>query len=103
MAFPASLFGYRATAWRDVNVVLEPTRSEIVGMPETVARLGRILGDKSRWRMAVIANGHGAVTRLPPAAELVLHYMAIHTRLGIVGHVRVAAGVNERVRPHSNR
>ena len=53
--------------------------------------------------MAIIANSDGAMARLQPAAKLVLHDMTIHTRFGVVSHVRVAASINEGVRTDTCR
>jgi hypothetical protein len=98
MTLPAGLFSHFTTAGGDVDVVLEPTRREIVGVPETVACFGGVLCDETWRSVAVVADGDGTVTRLNPAVELVLHDVAVYTCFSIVGHVRITAGVDERIR-----
>ena len=102
VTFPASLFSHRPTTRRDVNVVFIPAGREIVRVPKAVARLGHVLGNKTRRRMTIIADSDSAMTRLDPPAKLVLHDMAVYASFSIVGHVGVAAGINERVRPHAH-
>ena len=38
-----------------------------------------------------------------PAAELVLHDMAVHTRFSVVSHVRIPACVDEGIRTDAYR
>ena len=99
---PAGLFGYFTAARCDVNVVFEPTCREIVGVPESVACLRHVFRDEARWSMTIVANGDGAMARFHPTAELVLHDVTVDAGLSIVGHVRIAAGVNESVSAHTN-
>ncbi len=58
MTLPASFFSYLATSWCDLDVVLEPSRGEVIGMPETILRLGRVFAHQSRRRVAIVANCH---------------------------------------------
>ena len=103
MTFPAGLFSYCKAAWRDVNVVFKPAGREIVRVPESIARFSRILRDKPRRRMAIVADSNCSMTRLHPAAELVLHDMADHTCFSVVSHVRIATRVHEGVGADTNR
>jgi len=84
-----------------VNVVVKPAGREIVGMPETVTRLSSVLGDKSRRRVAIIADSNCAMARLHPAAELVLHDVAVHTGFGVVSHVGIASRIDEGESAHT--
>src|SRR6185503_12408880 len=102
VTFPAGLFCYLTTARRDVNVVFIPAGREVIRMPETISRLGRILADESGWRVAIIANRHCTMTRLQPTAKLILHDMTIHARFSVVSHVRIAARVDKRVSTHAD-
>lgn len=61
VTLPARLFSYRAATLRDVDVVFKPTGSEVVRMPETVLRFGRVFGEEARRRMAVVADSNSAV------------------------------------------
>ena len=97
MTLPASLFSYRATARRDVNVVFVPAGREVVRMPETILRLGCIFADESRRCVTIVANRYRTMARLQPTTKLVLHDMTIHTRFSVVSHVGIPAGVNEGV------
>ena len=78
-------------------VVFEPAGREVVGMPEAVACFGCVLGYKSRRCVAIVANSDGSMTRLHPAAELLLHDMTIHTRFSVVSHVGITTRVDECV------
>ena len=97
MTLSASLFSYLATSWCDVNVVLEPTRGEVVGMPEAVPRLGRVFADEPRRRVAIVADGYSSMARLQPAAILLLHDMAVNAGFSVIGHVRITARVDEGI------
>lgn len=87
MTLSASFLSYFAASWRDLNVVLEPTGGEIIGMPKTIPCLCRVFADKSRRRVAVVADGYSSMARLQPAAILLLHDMAINASFCVVGHV----------------
>ena len=76
---------------------------EIVRVPEPVARFSCILRNKPRRRMAIVADRNCSMARLHPAAKLVLHDVAVHTCLRVVGHVRIATSVDKRVGPNADR
>src|SRR5687767_1984900 len=103
VALTAGLFSHFTAAWRDVNVVFKPTCREIVGVPETVACFGGVLGYQSRRRVTVIADGHSPMAGLHPTAKLILHDVTIHTGFSIVGHIRVAARVHKGIRADSQQ
>lgn len=103
MTLPASLFSYRATTRRDVNVVFVPAGREVVRMPETILRLGCIFADETGRRVTIVANRHRTMARLQPTTKLVLHNMTIHTRFSVVSHIGIPAGVNEGVGAHTYR
>ena len=98
MTLSASLFSYLTASWCNVDVVLEPTRGEVIGMPETVPCLCRVFADESRRRVAIVADGYSSMARLQPAAILLLHDMAIDTSFSVIRHVRITASVDEGVR-----
>lgn len=58
MTLPACFFSYLASSWCDLDVVVEPSRREVIGMPETILCFGCVLADQSRWGMAIVANRH---------------------------------------------
>lgn len=94
----ACLFGHLAASRGNVNVVFKPAGREVVRVPETITRFGHVFGHEARRRVAIVAYGNRAMTRLHPAAKLVLHHMTIHTRFGVVGHVGIATRIDEGVR-----
>jgi hypothetical protein len=61
VAFSASLLSHNSPALGDVNVVIKPTCGEVIRMPETVLRFGRIFCDEAGWRMAVVADSNSAM------------------------------------------
>ena len=97
MAFPASLFGYCLSVIRDADVVFEPAGREVIGMPESVAGFGRVLGDKLRRRVAIVADGDVAMAGLEPGAVLVLHHMTIGAGLRVISEIRITASVDKGV------
>jgi len=103
MTFPAGLFRYFTASRRDVNVVFKPAGREVIGVPETVSRLGGVFGNETGRRVAIVTNRHRTMARLQPTTELVLHDVTIHTRFSIVGHVGIAARVHEGIRAYANR
>src|SRR5687767_13573802 len=97
MTFPAGFFGDLKAVLGNAYVVFEPTGGEVVRMPESVARLGHVLADELRRRVAVVADGCVAMTRLQPAAVLLVHDVTVRAGRGIVCHVRIPFRVNKRV------
>lgn len=57
----ARFFSHLAATLSDVNIVVKPTGSEVIRMPETVLRFGRVLGEETRRRVAVVADSDSAV------------------------------------------
>ena len=51
--------------------------------------------------MAIVADSDGAIARLYPPAELALHNVTVHASFSVVGHVRITARVEKRVRTHA--
>ena len=98
MTLATGFFSYVTTSRSNVDVVLEPTRGEVIGMPETVSCLGRVFADKPRRRVAVVANCHRSVARLHPTGILFVHYVTVNTCLRVICHVGITPSVNERVR-----
>lgn len=98
MTLSTGFFGDLKAVFGNAYVVFEPTGGEIVRMPESVARLGHVLADELRRRVTVVADSSVTMTGLQPSAVLVVHDVAVRARRGIVGHVRIAARVNEGIR-----
>ena len=97
MTFPAGFFGDLKAVFGNAYVVFEPTGGEVVRMPESVARLGHVLADELRRRVAIVADGCVAMTGLQPTAVLLVHDVTVRAGRGIVRHVRIPLGVNKRV------
>src|SRR5690606_37401883 len=89
--------GDGAVALGDADRVREAAGGEGEGMIPAVDRLGRVLRDQSRGRVAVVADRDRAVARLGPGAVLLLHHVAVGAGARIVGQVRRAARVAEGV------
>lgn len=66
-------------------------------MPEAVARFGCVFAHEVWWSVAIIAASDLSMARLEPTAVLLLHDVAIDTRLSVVGHVGIAAGIDKGV------
>lgn len=97
MTFPAGLFGHLKAVFGNAYVVFKPTRGEVVRMPESVARLGHVLADELRRRVAIVADGYVAMTGLQPSAVLLVHDVTVRAGRRIVCHVRISFRVNKRV------
>jgi len=61
MTLAASLFRHLAASWCDVDVVFEPPSCEVIGMPETISRFGRVFANEPGRRVAVVANGRASM------------------------------------------
>jgi len=103
VTFSASIVGDLLIAFGDLNRIRIVARREIERMPEAVLRLGGILANEISRRVAVITGRYTAMARLDPTIILILHDMAIHASLGIIGHVRAALGIDERESTHPER
>src|SRR5262249_23725397 len=66
-------------------------------MTETVLTLDEVFRDEARRRVAVVADGDGAVRALEPAAVLLLHHMAVRARAWIVRQVGPAARIEKGI------
>src|SRR5262245_11150791 len=71
-------------------------------MPEPVRCLRRILADKICRRVTAIAARDGAVRRLEPAVELLLHDMAVGAGRRVVSKVGPTLGVGEGINTDAN-
>src|SRR3990170_4382495 len=98
-----------AGGFRDLPVVRgdlqglgEATRGERQGVPESVRRLGCILGDNARRRVTVIAHGNRTVARLGPAVVMFSHDVAVRARRRIVGQIRGPLRIYEGIDPDSH-
>ena len=97
MTFPAGFFGDFKAVFGNADVVFEPAGRKVIGMPESVARLGHVLADELRRRVTVVADGCVAMTGLQPTAVLLVHDVTVRAGRGIVCQVRIPLGVNKRV------
>src|SRR5687768_13629383 len=97
VTFAARTLGDVVIPARDAQRIRIPSRCEIEGVPEAVLRLGEVFRDEPGRRVTVVANGDGSVARARPRVEMILHHMAVGARARIVGEIRVALCVDERV------
>ena len=65
--------------------------------------LGEVFPEKVLRHMAVVACGHGVMSRFEPPLVPVTHDVAIHASLGIIGQVGATLGIDERKRTYSQR
>ena len=91
----ARRFGDGAVAWSHLDGIREAAEGEVVGMEEAVRRLGRVLAGHARRRMTVVADGHAAMAAARPPGQLLGHDMTVGAGHRVVGHVGIAAGVDE--------
>ena len=103
VTFATGFVGNFLVSFGDLNGVGIIAGGEIERVPETVLRLGGILAHKIRRGVTIVAGRHTPMARLDPAIVLLLHDVAIHARLGIVGEIRRALGVDEGVSTHAKR
>lgn len=73
-----------------------------VRMPHAMLGLGGILADQSVRYMAIVA-GREAVRRNFPRLVIIVHHVAVDARFGIIQHIRVALGIDERVAAHAHK
>jgi len=64
-------------------------------MKKAVLRLGEILRNETGRRVAIVARGYRAMTRLGVGIQMIAHDVAIRAGVRIVAQVRVALGINE--------
>lgn len=86
----------RTIAGLDLDRVLEIAERESQRMKETVIRLGDPLADRVVGQMAIVANRHVVMAAVLPGIEVLLHDVAVDTRLRIVAEVAGALSVAER-------
>ena len=103
VALATCIIGDLLVPFRDLDRVGIIARREIKRMPETVLRLRRVFTNEVSRGVTVVAGRHAAMARLDPAVVLLLHDVAIHASLGIIGHVGATLGVNERESADSER
>src|SRR5262249_44610734 len=87
MAFLACLLSDFQVSFIDLNRFVGDGSSEIERMAEGVRSLRRVLAEEVRGRVAVVAGGDGVVRRLQPAVVLLVHYVAVGARRGVVHQV----------------
>jgi hypothetical protein len=97
MAFPAGAFRDFPMVRLDAQRIGKSAGGKSERMPESIRSFGGVLGNDAGRRVAVVANRDGAMARLDPAVVLLAHHVAVGARRRIVGQIRAAFGVNERV------
>lgn len=81
----------------DADRILKPSRRERDRVVPAVERLRVVLPDDVVRSMAIVANGDRMVSGLRPCAEVVVHHVAVHASLRVIGQVRSPLCEHERV------
>ena len=81
---------------------LRIAKGEHVGMSDSVFRFGGEFTDEIVRHVAVVAGGK-TVRRDPPRIVIVFHDVAVHARLGIIEHIGISLGINERIAADSDQ
>ena len=97
MAIATRLFGNHSAVRLDLNVVLITAHGKEKRVPEAVRRLGPIFTDEVVRSVTAVATRHRAVRRAEPGVELLAHDVAVGARRRIVGQIRPALGIRERI------
>jgi len=97
VAVTACLLSHLTVALCDLDRLVECAGRKIIRMPEAVRRLRVVLANKVVGRMTVVARRDGVMARLLPGVVLLVHHMAVGTRVGVVAHVRIALGIDKRI------
>ena len=82
---------------------MEIAGREGVGMPEAVIGLRPVFANEVVGRVAIVAGGYRTVTGLQPGIIIILHDVAVRTRLRVVREIRPTAGVDEGIAANSCR
>lgn len=98
MTMQAGRLSHAAVPRADPQGVGMPTGGEVQGVNEPVFSLQRVFPNEAVVRrVAIIADGHRAMTGLLPGGEVLAHHVAVGARRGIIGEVRSASCHDERV------
>src|SRR6185295_4617171 len=101
VATPAGRLRDRAAKGGGPDRLREAAVGEVIRVHDAVPGLGPVLADQVVRHVAVVADGHRVVASLQPAVVLLVHDMAVRAGPGVVGEVRPAFRVPERVGPES--
>src|ERR1043166_2963057 len=99
----ARALGHVAVARGDLDRLGKAAGGEVERVPEPVEGFRPVLAGEARRRVAVVARGDRAVAARDPAVVLLAHDVAVHARARVVGQVRGALGVDERVATDAER
>jgi hypothetical protein len=101
MARHAGALGHPLVSGLDLNRILEATERECQRVEESVVCFCDPFSHEVMRQVAIVANGHVMVARMLPGVHVVLHHMAIDTRLRIVTQVACAFAVTKRESSHA--
>lgn len=87
VTIPAGLLRDVAIKFGDPDRFVKAARCEVVRMPESIPRLYGVLAGKIMRRVAIVAGRDRVVARFKPAVVLVVHYVAVCARRGVVAQV----------------
>src|SRR5678816_479186 len=96
MTLPARILRYTPTALLDQDRVVKVSRRERERMENAMLSFRELLGHQPRGRVAIVACGHGAVTRFLESIEVGLHHVTVRAGRRIIAEVRAPLRVNER-------
>ena len=103
MALEARTLGYPEISSGDDDFIRKLLCCKRQRMKKTIQCFRVILRDKTRWRVAIVADGHFAVAGLHPACVLVLHDVAVRAGGRPVRHVRGSSRVTEGEEAHAQQ
>ena len=97
MAFTTGIFGNCTTACLHLNRFVKLIGSKCERMKESVLSFGKIFGNQSSGRVAIVTSGDGAMAGLNETVEMILHDVAVSAGFRVVSKIRGALAVNEGV------
>ena len=104
VAIDAGALCYALVARLDLNWIAVATERECQRMKKSVISFGHPFADRMMWQMAIVADRDMMVAGVLPRIEMLLHRVAIDTRLRIVAEVAGALAIAEceRAKPKQN-
>lgn len=99
----AGALGDLATPGLHLDGIVKFTGGERKRMEKTVIGLGEIFRDQPGRSVTVVASRDGAMTRLDPAVEMILHNVTVGAGSWIVAKIGRALGINKSIAGDSHR
>ena len=99
MTITARFLGHLPVTLGYLDRLVERVGSEIIRMPKAVRGLCVIFPDEIMRRVAIVAGRNGVMARFLPAVVLLVHYVTIGARAGVVAQIGISLRIHERVHP----